>query len=239
MQPFKDQGDYTIIVKAHPDPNGKNTKEQLMAMVDKYKNDKKTPMQIKFFKSKKQAMEYKPQQEIKQPINEIRRMQQLAGVINENQFYGDFDENSVRQMLIGAGKDPQEVDNFMDDEEGYFTWSNMTFNHQPTNDDIKNAFVDAFEEWATGGTESLYEARSPFEELGYQTGPNRRVPVDPSSQEAQYVASKIDELYMLLNDKNLIDFAKGYVNSIGSSQVQYEGLPTVARMMLMAKRDLK
>ena len=85
-------------------------------------------------------------------------MQQLAGVINENQFYGEFDEDSVRQMLIDAGKDPQEVDDFMDDEEGYFTWSNMTFDHQPTNDDIKNAFVDAFEEWATGGTDSLYEA---------------------------------------------------------------------------------
>ena len=38
-QPNKDQGDYTIIVKAYPDPNGKNTKEQLMAMVDKYKNN--------------------------------------------------------------------------------------------------------------------------------------------------------------------------------------------------------
>ena len=54
-QPNKDQGDYTIIVKAYPDPNGKSTKEQLMAMVDKYKNDKKAPMQIKFFKSKKEA----------------------------------------------------------------------------------------------------------------------------------------------------------------------------------------
>jgi hypothetical protein len=85
----------------------------------------------------------------------------------------------------------------------------------------------------------LKEARRPFEELGYQTGPNRRMQIDMSSQEAQYVAAKIDELYMLLNDKNLIDFAKGYVNSIGSSQVRYEGLPTVARMMLMAKRDLK
>ena len=98
MQPFKDQGDYTIIVKAHPDPNGKNTKEQLMAMVDKYKNDKKSPMQIKIFKNKKQAIEYKPQQEIKKQINkkqidkkqemkkqinEILRMQQLAGIIKE------------------------------------------------------------------------------------------------------------------------------------------------------------
>ena len=69
---------------------------------------------------------------MKKQINEIKRIQQLAGLIKENQFYGDFDENSVRQMLIDAGKDPQEVDNFMNDEEGYFTWSNMTFNHQPT-----------------------------------------------------------------------------------------------------------
>ena len=60
-------------------------------------------------------------------------------------------------MLIDAGKDPQEVDNFMNDEEGYFSWSNMTFDHQPTDEDIKNAFVDAFKEWATGGTNSLYQ----------------------------------------------------------------------------------
>jgi len=72
-QPNKDQGDYTIIVKAYPDPNGKNTKEQLMAMVDKYKNNKETPMQIKFFKSKKQAIEHNS-------INEIKRIQQLAGI---------------------------------------------------------------------------------------------------------------------------------------------------------------
>ena len=90
---------------------------------------------------------------------EFKRMQKLAGLINENQFYGDYDEDSVKQMLIDAGKDPQEVDDFMNDEEGYFSWSNMTFDHQPTDEDIKNAFVDAFEEWATGGTDSLYELK--------------------------------------------------------------------------------
>jgi hypothetical protein len=90
-----------------------------------------------------------------EPMKEIKRMQKLAG-LKENQFYGDFDEDSVKQMLIDVGKDPQEVDNIMDDEEGYFTWSNMTFDHQPSNEDIKDAFVDAFEEWATGGTDSLY-----------------------------------------------------------------------------------
>lgn len=101
----------------------------------------------------------------KQILNEgFRRMQKLAGLINENEFYGDYDEDSVKQMLIDAGKDPQEVDNFMDDEEGYFSWSNMTFDHQPTDEDIKNAFVDAFEEWATGGTNSLYD------ELPYELG---------------------------------------------------------------------
>ena len=86
---------------------------------------------------------------------EFKRMQKLAGLITENQFYGDYDEDSVKQMLIDAGKDPQEVDDFMNDEEGYFSWSNMTFDHQPTDEDIKNTFVDAFEEWATGGTNSL------------------------------------------------------------------------------------
>jgi len=107
---------------------------------------------------------------MKQNINEIKRMQQLAGVINESQ---------------------------------------------------------------------LGEARSPFKELGHEAGPNGTGKLNLSSQEGKYVADKIKELYTLLNDKNLIDFAKGYVDSISSSQVQYEGLPTVARMMLMARRDLK
>jgi hypothetical protein len=90
-------------------------------------------------------------------MNELKRLQHLAGLLKEEQFYGNYDEDQVRQMLINAGKDEDEVDNFMNDDEGYFSWSNMSFDHEPTHEDIKNAFIDAFEEWSTGGTDSLYE----------------------------------------------------------------------------------
>jgi hypothetical protein len=96
--------------------------------------------------------------ELKQDeMNELKRMQQLAGLLKEEQFYGNYDEDQVRQMLVNAGKDEAEVDNFMNDDDGYFSWSNMSFDQEPTPEDIKNAFVDAFEEWSTGGTDSLYE----------------------------------------------------------------------------------
>ena len=94
---------------------------------------------------------------MKQQLNELKRMQQLAGLLKEEQFYGNYDEDQVRQMLVNAGKDEAEVDNFMNDDDGYFSWSNMSFDQEPTPEDIKNAFIDAFEEWSTGGTDSLYE----------------------------------------------------------------------------------
>jgi hypothetical protein len=97
------------------------------------------------------------QHTMKSQFNETKRLQHLAGLLKEEQFYGNYDEDQVRQMLINAGKDEDEVDNFMNDDEGYFSWSNMSFDHEPTHEDIKNAFIDAFEEWSTGGTDSLYE----------------------------------------------------------------------------------
>ncbi len=160
MQPFKDQGDYTIIVKAHPDPNGKNTKEQLMAMVDKYKNDKKAPMQIKFFKSKKQAMEYKPQQEMKKQINEIRRMQQLAGLIKENEMMGDdelqdaFDAapkvlpwNAIEKAYQESGLTGEE---FFADHEDEFR---SQFEGKPVS---KEAYFKFYADRATGGQDDRY-----------------------------------------------------------------------------------
>jgi hypothetical protein len=96
--------------------------------------------------------------ELKQDeMNEARRMQHLAGLLKEEEYYGNYDEDQVRQMLVNAGKDEAEVDNFMNDDDGYFSWSNMSFDQEPTPEDIKNAFIDAFEEWSTGGTDSLYE----------------------------------------------------------------------------------
>jgi hypothetical protein len=96
--------------------------------------------------------------ELKQDeMNEIKRLQQLADLLKEEQFYGNYDEDQVRQILVNAGKDEAEVDNFMNDDDGYFSWSNMSFDQEPTPEDIKNAFIDAFEEWSTGGTDSLYE----------------------------------------------------------------------------------
>jgi hypothetical protein len=46
----------------------------------------------------------------------------------------------------------------------------------------------------------------------------------------------MNQLHALVNDKDLIDFAKGYVWSVGSRSFQFDGLDTVAKALLMAKR---
>ena len=80
----------------------------------------------------------------------------------------------------------------------------------------------------------LKEAKgSPYYKIGYQTGPNRKSGMlDRQSAEYKTIEAKAQELSKLLNDKDLMDFAKGAVDSAGSSQVRYEGLITVADMLL-------
>ena len=74
---------------------------------------------------------------------------------------------------------------------------------------------------------------SPYYKLGYQIGPNgRRATVDTQSTEYNTIEEKANQLTSLLNDKDLIDFAKGSTDSIGSSRARYEGLQDVASSLL-------
>lgn len=74
---------------------------------------------------------------------------------------------------------------------------------------------------------------SPYYKLGYQIGPNgSRKTVDKQSSEYNIIEEKTNQLISLLNDKDLIDFAKGSIDSIRSSRSRYEGLQDVASALL-------
>ena len=81
------------------------------------------------------------------------------------------------------------------------------------------------------------EVKSPAYYVGWQTGPNRRKEISTSPEEEKYILEKANELYILLNDERLIEFAKGYVDSVRSRDVRYEGLSSVAKALLAAKRN--
>lgn len=83
----------------------------------------------------------------------------------------------------------------------------------------------------------LKEGKSSFYQTGFKAGPNGTGKLDTTTEEGQYIINKVNQLYTLLNDKTLIDFAKGYVDSISSRQVRYEGLDTVAKMLLYTKQN--
>ena len=83
----------------------------------------------------------------------------------------------------------------------------------------------------------LSEAKSPFYQAGHEAGPNGTGKLNFSSQEGKYIQTKMDELYALVNDKSLIDFAKGYVDSVSARQYSYDGLPTVAKVLLSIKKS--
>ena len=74
---------------------------------------------------------------------------------------------------------------------------------------------------------------SPYYKMGYQTGPNRKSGMlNRQSAEYKTIEAKAQQLATLLNDEDLMDFAKGAVDSAASSRVRYEGPITVADMLL-------
>ena len=80
--------------------------------------------------------------------------------------------------------------------------------------------------------ENLNEEKGPFYQAGYQAGPNGTGRLDKTSKEGKYIIDKMDKLHALVNDKDLIDFAKGYVWSVGSRMYSFNGLETVAKVLL-------
>jgi hypothetical protein len=92
----------------------------------------------------------------------------------------------------------------------------------------------------TSDGEDLEEAvKTPYYNAGYQAGPNGTGKLDTTTSEGKDIATKMEQLHKMLSDKNLVEFAKGYVWSVGSSQYQYDGLHTVARALLNVKERTK
>jgi hypothetical protein len=81
---------------------------------------------------------------------------------------------------------------------------------------------------------------NPYFVLGFSVGPNSKQGIDPNSKEAKYIMSRakgsftLDEL---TGDKNLVEFTKGFIASIGSSQAKYEGAPSVVRLLIRVAKD--
>jgi hypothetical protein len=84
--------------------------------------------------------------------------------------------------------------------------------------------------------ENLNEAKGPFYQTGFQSGPNGTGKLDTTTKEGKYIADKMDKLYQLINDKDLIEFSKGYIWSVGSrSYGSYDGLESVAKVLIGIK----
>lgn len=90
---------------------------------------------------------------------------------------------------------------------------------------------------------ALTEAKSPFYELGWNIGPNKKDDVDESSKEAKYVMDKAKQFYdsglavkAIASDKNLTDFAKGYIESHAVSGMKFQGLTDVVKTLILLGR---
>ncbi len=88
--------------------------------------------------------------------------------------------------------------------------------------------------------QTLNEDQSPYYEIGYHTGPNRRKGrIDRQSAEYKKIEQAADAIAKLCDDKDLIDFTKGVVASEFSRTSVYRGLRTVAIMLLGFLEDKK
>jgi len=80
-------------------------------------------------------------------------------------------------------------------------------------------------------------AKSAYYDAGFKAGPNGTGKLDKTTKEGKYVLDKISKLQSLVNDKDLIEFAKGYIWSVGSrSYGSYDGLESVAKVLLDIKK---
>jgi len=87
-------------------------------------------------------------------------------------------------------------------------------------------------------SKTLNEAKDPYYEIGHEQGPNGSGDNSyKKSAEQKKVKAKAEELYQLVNDKDLINWTKGYVDSMASRQ-SYDGVETVAEMLLFARKRL-
>lgn len=77
---------------------------------------------------------------------------------------------------------------------------------------------------------------NPFYVLGFQVGPNGGN-ANTTGKEAKIILSKLDlPLDKLEVDKDIVQFVKGYVDSRASRSVQYDGIATIAPLLLRLKK---
>lgn len=80
--------------------------------------------------------------------------------------------------------------------------------------------------------------KSAFYKLGWSCGGNARTAVDPNSEEAKIIMSKVDmPISDLEKDREVVEFTKGYVDSAGSSHFYFDGIATIAKLLLKLKKN--
>ena len=76
-----------------------------------------------------------------------------------------------------------------------------------------------------------------FYTLGFEVGPNKETDIDPNSKEAKIIMSKLDlPLIQLEKDPAIVAFTKGRVDSSGSSDDVYDGIASIAPLLLRLKK---
>jgi len=97
-----------------------------------------------------------------------------------------------------------------------------------------------FKKYLDEGT-LLKEEQSIYYKLGFQFGPNRRLKINPEMPEVKNILNMADTLYnngIAIKDLEsgpAAEFAKGYIDSIGSRDSRYDGVQDVIRILLYIK----
>ena len=97
-----------------------------------------------------------------------------------------------------------------------------------------------FKKYLAEGT-LLKEEQSIYYKLGFQFGPNRRLKINPEMPEVKNILNMADTLYnngIAIKDLEsgpAVEFAKGYIDSMGSRDSIYDGVQDVIRILLYIK----
>jgi hypothetical protein len=88
--------------------------------------------------------------------------------------------------------------------------------------------------------QNLNEATGPYYSTGYEAGGNGKTgKLDKTTPEGKYIAAKINQLYTLINDKKLLDFTEGYVKSMATSVLRFDGINSVPKVLLQIREKNK
>lgn len=81
---------------------------------------------------------------------------------------------------------------------------------------------------------------NPYYVLGFEIGPNAQEGIDPNGPEAKYVMRKAKGNYVvqkMAQDENLIQFTRGYVDSISDSRINYNGVNSIITVLTKLAAD--